>query len=498
MGASARDGHGRRLSVLDSSFLRLERPDAHMHFGWSATFSVPAGAERPTLEVLRARVAGRLHRVPRSRQRLCGAPLGVGEPRWVDDPDFDVAAHVTAPTRPTEALTLASFGALRDGLLARPLDRARPLWHVALVPCLADGRLGIVGRVHHAMADGVSATQIAMLLLDSGDGEPELPIAWTARDAPGPARWMLDPLADGARLAAGSLQAVTHAALRPRSSAREALKGAGRIALALRHDTLPRAPRSPLNTPNGPRRTLVGCRASFGELPGDGTLNEIGLAVVAGVLRRLALERCEPAGPLKAMVPVSVRRPPEHADLGNRISSAAVWLPLDLGSPGARLASVRDQTRRFKRTRRPQGAQTLVSGLSLLQGPLRDAALRAAAAARSYNLIVSNVAGPPTAVTMLGARLEEISPVVPIGHGHALAIGMLSYNRSLHFGLHADPDALPEVSALPGLIAEEVAALRDAGRSGVGSVASISARRALAEPFAPDAIRIGYPTRRQR
>ena len=77
-----------RLTSLDGSFLRLETPNAHMHVAWSGLFEPPAGAvPRPTVEALRAKVATRLARVPRFRQRLAFPPLRLAEPSWVDDHD---------------------------------------------------------------------------------------------------------------------------------------------------------------------------------------------------------------------------------------------------------------------------------------------------------------------------------------------------------------------------------------------------------------------------
>src|SRR5262245_11054493 len=120
-------GRGGRLSALDGSFLRLESPAAHMHVGWSAVFEVPEGGERPTLAALQARVAERIEAVAWCRWRLEAAPLGLGEPHWVDDAAFDLAAHVQALAEPDEPVSLASFAALRDELLSVPLDRTRPM-----------------------------------------------------------------------------------------------------------------------------------------------------------------------------------------------------------------------------------------------------------------------------------------------------------------------------------------------------------------------------------
>ena len=115
-----------RLSAIDGSFLRVESPSAHMHVAWSATFRVPAGEQQPTLARLRRHIAGRLERVPRFRCRLAWAPPGMGEPFWVEDPDFDVASHVLPLGTLGLELDDQRFELLCDSVLSAPLDRGRP------------------------------------------------------------------------------------------------------------------------------------------------------------------------------------------------------------------------------------------------------------------------------------------------------------------------------------------------------------------------------------
>src|SRR3954449_7071031 len=115
-GASGND-HGGRLSPLDGSFLRLDSPRSHMHVGFSAVFGAPVGRPRPTVEALRERAAGRLHEVPWCRWRLEPAPLGLTEPRWVDDSDFDLSVHIVGLTPPDDPISSAGFEALRSTVL---------------------------------------------------------------------------------------------------------------------------------------------------------------------------------------------------------------------------------------------------------------------------------------------------------------------------------------------------------------------------------------------
>jgi diacylglycerol O-acyltransferase len=453
-----------RLSPIDASFLSLESSRAHMNVGWSGLGPLSEGAERPTIDALRARVESRLRHVPRCRQRLQFHPLGLGEPHWVDDPAFDLDTHVIALSGPDEPLSLQRFEELRDELLSSPLDRSRPLWQIALAPLLEDGRVAVVGRVHHAMADGAAALQVAQLALDpTADDTPAAAQPWRAEPPPRTALRAVDPLLHGAEVAAQAMGDAARAALRPRASARGVLRDAQRVVDALTEDLLPRAPESQLNHDLGPRRTLIGHQEPLDVLHGvgAGSLNDVGLAIVAGALRALALERGLAAHPLKALVPVDTRSPKERGALGNHVSLAAVWLPLHLSSAEARLANVRAATERFKRAGRPAGARSVIAGISLVPSGLRGVVLRAASVG-SFNLVVSSIPGPRRPLHLLGAALDEIYPVVPVTEDQALSIGMFRYNGHLNFGLHADPDAFPQAARLPALIAEELQALGDA------------------------------------
>lgn len=225
---------------------------------------------------------------------------------------------------------------------------------------------------------------------------------------------------------------------------------------AARDDLLQPAPESPLNVPIGPRRALVGYRASREEVraarAGGGTLNDVGLAAVAGALRGLA-GQC--GAPLKAMVPVSMRRPSETGP-GNRIAMVAIELPVHLGSAQERLAFVRARTRRLKDSGRAEGTYALMRAGELVPAFLRSPVVRLLASPRAFNLTVSQSPAPRDALHMLGCEMQEVYSVVPIADHHALAIGMVRYRGELFFGCYADPEALPEVHELPALLRTEM------------------------------------------
>ncbi len=477
----------RRLSALDGSFLRLDTPQSPMHVGFSAVFEAPAaGRARPTIEALRERAAGRVHEVPWSRWRLDESPLGITEPRWIEDDRFDVAAHFVALTGPQDRVSLASFEALRSAVLSTPLDRSRPLWQVCLVPRLEDGRVGMVGKIHHALVDGIAALQIIRLFVDSEpDTRSQPPVAYRPRGRGGPIGWALDTaqraVGDGVEVLRAGTNAVTH----PRGSAEAAARSAKLIATAIAEDVLPAAPQSQLNGRIGGRRTLAGYHAPRSLLRAargrGGTLNDVGLAAVTGALRTLALrDGTPPDAPLKTMVPVSLRR---HGDdgAGNQIALVYMPLPVHLGSCGDRLEFVREQTARLKHTDRPEATAEFVDTAGGLVPPaLRTPVVRALATSRQFNLTVSQSPAPRGSLYLLGCELEDVYSVVPISQGHGLAIGMVRYRQELFFGCYADPDFLPEVHELPGLLEGELEALAAAAGRETGPSAAAAAKRPAA------------------
>src|SRR4051812_26887411 len=167
-----------RLTSLDASFLEVESPTAHMHVGWAAIFAPPEDRRRPAFTELRDHVEKRLGRAPRYRQKLLGVPLGVSEPVWVDDPDFDGVRHIRRADS-------GDFRSIADSVLSQPLDHGRPLWELWIADRLDDGRIGVVGKVHHCMVDGIAAVELATLMLDP---TPEAPAAeldeWRPDGAP--------------------------------------------------------------------------------------------------------------------------------------------------------------------------------------------------------------------------------------------------------------------------------------------------------------------------
>ena len=458
-----------RLSTLDTSFLRVETPSAHMHVGWLATLELPPGETELDPDVLAERIAARLHMAPRFRQRVVSAPLG--EPYWADDPTFSLDRHLRVEhlAGPGGA---AALGQLASDFLSQPLDRSRPLWEIVVLPSVGSGRAALLGKVHHAMVDGIAAVELGMLLFDlAPDAALPEPEDWEPRGEDAPLRLAVDAVAEGALDQFRAARRIAAMGLRPRRSLRVA-ETMRRAALSLAEDVVHPAGPSFANRKIGPRRALITERVALSRLErikrASGLkLNDVVLAAVAGTLRRFAAVVDADAKPLRAMVPVSVRGDGDARSDGNRITFAFVDLPLEEPSAARRLALIGGQTRELKRSGRIAGSDALLRSAVQMPGFVKERAARLAASPRMYNLAVSNVPGPRTPLYAAGAMVEEIHPVIPISDGHAIAIGVLTYRDALHFAAYVDPEALPDAPELAPLFRNAITELEHAtGRGG--------------------------------
>src|SRR5215210_1338501 len=436
-----------RLSALDASFLAVEGPSAHMHVGWAATFAPPVDRPRPEFETLFAHIASRLDRAPRYRQRLAPDPLGLNAPLWVDGEDFDPAEHI-------HRSAAEDLPQLADAVLSEPLRRDRPLWEFWIADRLRDGRIGLVGKAHHCMVDGIAAVELGSLLLDlAPDGAPREDDDDDVHDwLPAPAPHALELLARGAwDRTREQLGLLRHPVALARSPL--AITGLGlRTARALAGAVLPVAPPSALNQPGSPARHLATARRPLSELRAirkahGVTVNDVLLAAVAGALRRHAERAGDRPRDLKAMVPVNVRAE-DAGELGNRITFMFVELPASVEDPLVRLELVADATRSRKESGVPEDADTALKALSYAPRPVQKAAAHALASPRVYNLVVSNIPGPRLPLYLRGCRLHDAYPVVPLSARHALSVGMTTIGDHACFGLYADAETLPDSDAL--------------------------------------------------
>jgi diacylglycerol O-acyltransferase / wax synthase len=430
-----------RLSSLDASFLAVEGPASPMHVGWVAAFDPPERGRRPTFDELLAHVAGRMGRAPRYRQRLAEVPLGVHDPVWVDDGDFDPAAHLLRADG-------ADLGAIVDAALSTPLPRDRPLWQITVAAELEDGGVGLIGKMHHCMVDGAAVVELGNLMLDPEPGGRRFGRdEWTPAPAPTPGARLGRAIAD--RI--GDAAALAVAPARLASPARMA--GLARGARTLSHVVLPPARSSVLNQPGSGRRHHVRVTRSLGDLRAvrrrfSVTPNDVVLAACAGALRRFFERRGELAAPLKVMVPADVRSSEDAAGTGNRISFVFLELPCDEPDPVRRLRRIGAATGQRRRDGDAEGLDAAFGLLARTPGPFQHALAHAFAHPRLFNLTISSVPGPAVPRYLRGCRLREVWSAVPLAERHALSIGVVTVAGNACFGIYADAETLPDADML--------------------------------------------------
>jgi diacylglycerol O-acyltransferase / wax synthase len=395
---------------------------------------------RIRIGTVRALLEPRLNLVPRFRQLLYRPRLGLGWPLWVDAPRFDLADHIRVHPLAAPAGEAQLLQACQE-LARQRLDPARPLWELWLLPGLSDRRVGAYLRLHHALADGAAALAAFGALLDPAPGAPApARPPWTP--APGPDTGQL--LADNLRRRQQELgrgwSGLTHPG---RTLARtRAAWPAWREVLAEQP-----APRTSLNHPVGAGRRLAIIHGRLDHAKQiahahHATVNDVVLAAVAGGLRQLLTSRGEDVAGLvqRAMVTISLHDEQLGQAQGNKPGWMMVPLPLGEPDPVRRLELIAAETAARKHKDRPQAG----TGIFRFAAGQR-AWYRHFPRQRSVNLVVTNAPGPPEPLYLVGAKLLELFPMMPVMGNLTLVVAVLSYAGQLNLTAVADQDSCPDL-----------------------------------------------------
>jgi diacylglycerol O-acyltransferase len=379
----------------------------------------------------------------------------VHNPVWIDDDHFDLSRHV-------RRAAATEIGDVTDEAMSAPLDQEMPLWQLWIADNLSDGRVGVVGKAHHCMVDGIAAAELAALLLDPTVLPPSSqPDRWTAAPVPGAVRL----LSEGFRDRVIDPLALFGAAIEVMRSPKRIFgvpKDFRRVLRALAHSVGAPALPSMLNRPISPSRHLAFLQRPLDDLKqiamrnSHVTINDVVLAAAGGGMRRFLIRHGEQPIPLKTMVPVNLRDLDEAGELGNRISFLFVDLPCDEPDPIRRLRAIHMAMSDRKSDGEPQGGDSLLKAIGYAPHRVQHAISRLMASPQAFNLVVSNIPGPRDPLYMLGCALEEVYPVVPLADRHAISIGLTTIGDGAFFGIYADPEALPDADLLAALIDESI------------------------------------------
>ena len=444
-----------RMAGVDAGFLYMETPSQHMHTLKVALIDPPDDFE---LTLLGTELLARLDLLPPLQRRALKVPLQLNHPVWIADRQIDPARHIRADHVPAPG-GMAELEELIGRIASVPLDRDVPLWELTVCHGLADGRIAIVAKLHHALADGSAANallgnvtdrpglparhdEIPLIPLEATPSRPALVVA-AVRDA-------IRQLVDLPKLLQHTVTALLHLARHKRAAA-------------------VRVPRPILDTPrasfNGPltaRRSFATCSLPLDEIKrvrqAHGvTVNDVVLAVVAGALRKWLQQHDEHLEkPLMAAVPVATDDPDAAPRLaGNNVSNLFTTLATDIADPVERLHTISRVTKEAKVVQQLLGSDMLTDWVQFTPPAPFSAFMRLYSKARlaayhapPINVVVSNVAGPREQVAIAGATLSDLFSVGPILEGIGLNVTAWSYMGRMNFSLLACPDLLPDLDAI--------------------------------------------------
>jgi diacylglycerol O-acyltransferase len=448
----------RQLSMTDAMFVLMEQPQrSSNHIGMIFIFD-PSTADQPvTFERLMELYEKRIPLARVFREKLVRVPLDLDYPYWINDKDFDLEFHVRHTGLPRPG-TRKQFFAVVNRLMSLQLDMSRPLWETYFIEGLdamegvPPGSFALLFKMHHAAVDGVSGMEMVTALLESDEAAqarmPKKP--WKGEEPPEQRKLLVKALgaswAGPLKLTGALVKALPSIAdNRKRQRSGEVVKP-GKA----------KPPKTRFNGQISPHRVLEGRSWPFAEVkrmkdavPGA-TINDVVVTVVSGALRSYLQSKNElPEESLVASIPISIRTEEERGTGGNQVSMTFIKLHTDIANPMERLAAVRGSMREVKDYNKAVDARSLVDTTQAMPGMLMGLAMRAMPllptdAPRLSNTFVTNVPGPQTPMTMMGARYIAGFGTGPSNDGFGLFHIITSLSGILSIGFNADREMMPD------------------------------------------------------
>ena len=483
----------KQLTGVDVGFLLMETPNSYGHVNGLSIYQRPSPEFDPFTEV-RNRLNIMVGHLEPLRRKVVEVPFELDRPYWVEDDEFDLDFHVRhlglAP--PGAADQLAEQVAR---IVGRKMDRSRPLWEAYVIEGLADGRWALLQKTHHATIDGASGVIMLRMFTDL---TPDAVYGYEAKEWHGEAppsqaemlqratrNLIMNPVR-GVRLGLGlvrdaadaaGIKGVSDVAVRARDGIGALAKRDDSSGDNRRSVTLPvsSAPSTPWNKAISPHRRFAMRSASLANLKRlkevtGGTLNDVVMAICTGALRTYLIEHdALPEGPLRAMVPVSIRTGEEKDPWTNRVSGIVADLPTNCADPVERVALCREAMNVAKAQFDLMPAEALSQASDLTSPVVAASAIRLVSRLKladrvnsPINVVISNVPGPREDLYFAGAKLDAYIPVSTISDGVGLNITVHSYKDRLDFGLISDRYLVPDLWHMVDLHIEEIARLFEA------------------------------------
>ena len=445
-----------RLSPLDTSFLHIEDGVSHMHI---ASVGIFEGPEPPFSDIVRM-IKSKLPLVPRYRQIVRPVPFELGRAVWVDDPHFNIDYHLRHTALPAPGGE-AELQKLVGRVMSQPLDRSKPLWEIWVVEGLEDGRWAVVSKVHHAMVDGISGTDLLAVTMDITPDHTDAEIVpWEPRKSPSGRDLALQALAGLARSPYEQIRALRATARVPRQAlahAREVVTGLSAMAGLIRTP-----PVSSLNGPLGPHRRYAWASSSVEDVKKvrkahGGTFNDVVLAAITYGFRELLLSRGETVDRVvRTLVPVSVRpRDTSGKAVGdgtfdNKVSAMFAELPVGIDDPVDCLHAITTQMEGLKESKQALAGEAITSMSGFAPPMLLALGMRLATRIPQHNVntVTTNVPGPQLPLYVRGRRMIECYPYVPLAGQIRLGVAIFSYNGQVNYGVTGDYDTTADIDVL--------------------------------------------------
>jgi WS/DGAT/MGAT family acyltransferase len=467
----------KRLSGMDASFLYMETPSALAHVVGTLVLDPTDAPDGFGYDKVVQLLRSRMHLLEPFRRRLVWVPLNLGHPVWIEDPDFDLEAHVhrVVARAPGSMHDLADIVA---DVAGRPLDRSRPLWELSLVEGLADGHVAMVTKMHHAAIDGITGADLLAHLFDL---TPDAPL-----DEPPVDGWTPEPVPADYDLVAGALRENLSSPARMLKVFRRTVESMVGVVRQQREATaanrpsaaLPfQAPRTRWSGAITPHRVVGFGKAELDDMKFvksafGTTVNDVVLAACTITLRHYLIAHDDlPDQPLVCSVPVSVHGRSEHGGT-NQVSTMFVRLPVQLADPVEQLRTINAETTQAKVMQQAIGADMLQDFAQFIPPTVFNRAMRlysnfnlADHHPPVHNLIVSNVPGPPVPLYAAGARVVGVFPFGPLLEGAGLNLTVLSNTGHVDFGVIACRELVPDVWDIADGFGEAVLELKKAAEA---------------------------------
>lgn len=449
-----------RLSFFDQVAHKISTsglPDLNMQ---GAMILDPAKSPyRIDAKIIAEHIAARLIEFPILRKKLVQDPLGIGDLRLVDDPDFNVWDHITFATLPAPG----DQDCLHDHLAqfsAQGLDFSRPLWRFEIIEGLQDGKIALVQKLSHATMDGMAAFKIMQNLFDR---EPTPPAKL------GKQRWRVEPEPGRLKLLASALQenAVRLGVTTPRAlwylsrelGGKAAQQVGNRLAGGTTAGKAKESGKKPLKARptslNGAissdRRALTYASFELDQLKAvskalDCKLNDLCLVMTSEALASYFRGIGENIDfDLVFAMPISTRGDADK-EHGNALAIALINAHNTIEALPERLQAIVADTQEAKtgqkeKQKSKKKAPDITGALSPMLIDLTTTLLKKiqpwSRLPSPVNAAMTNVPGPPWTFFFAGMPIEYQIPIIPVFHKGALSIGATSMGNNFSIGFHA-------------------------------------------------------------